>query len=1050
MRPIEEADRTLIYSDSTWGNSSNFLHRVLIKQETEAAFFGEVTIICSGIYFLGYDYHDREEPENIPWTSARETASANTRFIITPPSPPSPSPPPSPPSPPPPPYNGISNFTVVSTLEWNNSFVIIEFTTVGPRWTMSLQAIGANASEPNGIQTINVLNSNRFGNITDPVRRAIVGAELRDIISITSNYIVLLEVKDTEDNVLGAETRSLQLRGIPPGPPTPPMLSPPPYTLPDVDQNMFNPVQDPVLETVRQSRNETSLDRIIIGGEPIIDTHCTLSNAINTTAPAEPMLGSCAVPKVAGAGFRSVQNSGSVFVVNNITGADTLVPMYITRATKFDYINEDAVNNMDFFHIYVNGIQRPPYTVVKNGDEVFFWFNFRSLKFHTLMQQGFSNPIQVAVHFGQWNRVIIGAHTFSYAANPNPPSPPSPPPNPPPPPPSPPPDREPDHLSNLHSRIGLERGVEVTFPTTGGTWKVAGLGDNISINVSLTGNTTGWSLYNGYNTSVDNSGAVMNGYRFAVRTVSSMYFGTSSNVTLNYGVFSYELQVRTKHKFLNRNELKTAVELCIDFDSSGRNCHAANINLCGGQNCGEIGTWDVSLVTDMSALFKDMTQFNADISDWDTAAVTNMGTMFLGANRFNRDIGDWDTRAVTNMFAMFYQATDFNGDISAWNTNIVTNMFMMFEDAHNFNQDITGWTTPVNINTKIMFIKAPAWHLRYVRIDGSAITDGPPSAYIIKPPPPPSPPPPLPPKPPPPSPPPPPPPPPPSPPPPPPPSPPPPLAPYNRKPLLENWPTELNNVQLAQCFSYPATSYVHLKDTTEASHFDISYGGIGSAASMYLVTFFLYDQSGAETIVPRHTVTRLKPGDKWYITFCSQLAFNVATRAYLNYGVDRYEVNVITRSVSPAVDTIPNEIMSSRRSNFNMQPNECMTLPFTSGSVLVQPYAVSGLSSGASITVSSLPNSVGIKKNYNPVNSGASFQNGNSISFTNICAPNTYSSDKYYYIYYGPITYRIDLTTGAAPAPVPAPNPTPVPAPVPAPTPTPAPCDTPSRLFLCG
>jgi len=43
---------------------------------------------------------------------------------------------------------------------------------------------------------------------------------------------------------------------------------------------------------------------------------------------------------------------------------------------------------------------------------------------------------------------------------------------------------------------------------------------------------------------------------------------------------------------------------------------------------GPIAGWDVSAITDMSWLFRDLTSFNADISGWDTSSVTTMYTMF--------------------------------------------------------------------------------------------------------------------------------------------------------------------------------------------------------------------------------------------------------------------------------------------------------------------------------------------------------------------------------------------------------------------------------------
>ena len=45
--------------------------------------------------------------------------------------------------------------------------------------------------------------------------------------------------------------------------------------------------------------------------------------------------------------------------------------------------------------------------------------------------------------------------------------------------------------------------------------------------------------------------------------------------------------------------------------------------------CGPIADWDVSAITDMSELFKDLKNINADISNWDTSGVTTMQQMFF-------------------------------------------------------------------------------------------------------------------------------------------------------------------------------------------------------------------------------------------------------------------------------------------------------------------------------------------------------------------------------------------------------------------------------------
>ena len=104
-----------------------------------------------------------------------------------------------------------------------------------------------------------------------------------------------------------------------------------------------------------------------------------------------------------------------------------------------------------------------------------------------------------------------------------------------------------------------------------------------------------------------------------------------------------------------------------------------------GDTYSSIGQWDVSRVTDMSALFsiedprayrdpktRDTASFNADISKWDVSRVTNMADMFYGATSFNVDISKWDVSRVTNMANMFYGAASFNVDISKWDVSRVT------------------------------------------------------------------------------------------------------------------------------------------------------------------------------------------------------------------------------------------------------------------------------------------------------------------------------------------------------------------------------------------
>ena len=72
----------------------------------------------------------------------------------------------------------------------------------------------------------------------------------------------------------------------------------------------------------------------------------------------------------------------------------------------------------------------------------------------------------------------------------------------------------------------------------------------------------------------------------------------------------------SNHKFTSKAELQTAAqEYNADVTSAT-------------STYGPIANWDVSGISDMSELFKDLTSFNADISSWDTSRVTDMRTMF--------------------------------------------------------------------------------------------------------------------------------------------------------------------------------------------------------------------------------------------------------------------------------------------------------------------------------------------------------------------------------------------------------------------------------------
>ena len=64
----------------------------------------------------------------------------------------------------------------------------------------------------------------------------------------------------------------------------------------------------------------------------------------------------------------------------------------------------------------------------------------------------------------------------------------------------------------------------------------------------------------------------------------------------------------------------------------------------------------------MYQMFRDATDFNGDISSWDVSNVTNMSQMFSGATSFNGDISSWDVSSVNSMFQMFEGTSSLSED----------------------------------------------------------------------------------------------------------------------------------------------------------------------------------------------------------------------------------------------------------------------------------------------------------------------------------------------------------------------------------------------------
>ncbi len=122
----------------------------------------------------------------------------------------------------------------------------------------------------------------------------------------------------------------------------------------------------------------------------------------------------------------------------------------------------------------------------------------------------------------------------------------------------------------------------------------------------------------------------------------------------------------------------------------------------------EAGVPDLSRVTDMTEMFKNLTGFTGNLSAWNVANVTNMNALFEGATVFNGDVSAWNVANVTNMSYMFYNAVGFNGNISIWDVANVTDMSYMFAYT-NFNGDLSAWNVSKVTNMLFMFFSATSF-----------------------------------------------------------------------------------------------------------------------------------------------------------------------------------------------------------------------------------------------------------------------------------------------------------------------------------------------------
>ncbi|MFT6946556.1 MAG: surface protein [Vicingaceae bacterium] len=224
----------------------------------------------------------------------------------------------------------------------------------------------------------------------------------------------------------------------------------------------------------------------------------------------------------------------------------------------------------------------------------------------------------------------------------------------------------------------------------------------------------------------------------AVQLQSIDQWGVGQWRTMNYSFYGCSNMVYNASDIPNLTSVTSAHSMfsdCSMFDGDLTDWNVSSVSLMramftGASSFTGIGldTWErnnagiistLNNVYNLMDMFRDATNFNADISDWNITQITSLQRTFFGASSFNRSL-NWDFSNVTNMVESFASATSFDQDISTWdvssvqstpgmfyqassynnggvalnwgdNTSNFVSIQSMFREASSFNQDISSW-----------------------------------------------------------------------------------------------------------------------------------------------------------------------------------------------------------------------------------------------------------------------------------------------------------------------------------------------------------------------
>ena len=138
---------------------------------------------------------------------------------------------------------------------------------------------------------------------------------------------------------------------------------------------------------------------------------------------------------------------------------------------------------------------------------------------------------------------------------------------------------------------------------------------------------------------------------------------------------------------------------------------------------GDISSWNVSPVVDMSSMFRSAAFFDQPLDSWNVSRVADMKFMFSGATFFDQPLNSWNVSRVADMGYMFNAVFAFDQPLNSWNVSRVADMEYMFSGAISFDQSLNSWNVSRVADMKHMFSGATSFNKPLNSWDVSGVTD---------------------------------------------------------------------------------------------------------------------------------------------------------------------------------------------------------------------------------------------------------------------------------------------------------------------------------------